>query len=334
MSGELSAAASCLTDAMARADEMPQGARRNKAIRSLLVRLHRDAMRAAAAAVDASPHELDEAAEAVRSLVPEAAEDALAIRERAFIRLLRAGAVEPAWTLAEDDSAGVVSSSRAGMKWAGGPETSVVLPLPTLAESGRVYAWLPGFRDPRWGLPDSVYDVTDSVRLRVTLEQLSLESGRLELAGSAYFTVVVARADDDVTVVLRGPGGQEHRAPATRTRVSEHVTRSGPGLTQLAWAGWHAEIDVTALGSSPGRWSAWLELGQDGLRDDEPLGLRRGSYAEAVRRCAPIEAGGRVFRLEGGEDGRLSLSVTRLGTSARVVPRPVRSALRQVVPRR
>ncbi len=333
MSGELSAAASRLADAMGRADELPKGARRNKAIRSQLVRLHRDVMRAAAGVGDAAPGELDELAASVQRLVPVGSENALTIRERVFVRLLRAGAVEPAWTLAEDDSSGVVRSTRVGMKWAGGPETNVVLPLPTVVDGDAVFAWLPGFRDPRWGLPDSVYDVTDRVRLQVVLEQLSLESDQLKLAGSAHFTVLAAHADGEVTAVLRGPGGEDHRVRATRARTAKGVAPSGPELTRLAWAGWYVAIDVTALRSAPGQWSLWLELAQDGLRDEVSLGLHRGSYAEGVRSCGPIEARGRVFRLRSGQDGRLLLSVTRLGRSARVVPRPLRAVVRQMVPR-
>lgn len=335
MTSGLDTAADRLIDEMGSALQLPAGRRRNKAIRSILMRLHGEVMRAAADVDGTKPQELDRLAAAVRDVVPAGPENKLPVRERVFVRLLRSGAVEPAWTLAGDDAAGVVPTSRAGLKWAGGAErNSVVLPLSTVVEEGRAFAWLPGFRDPRWRLPDSVYDVTADARLRVVLEQLSLEGGRLMLGGSAHFEVLTTRADDEVTVVLRGPGGRMHRVRAERARTPEFVTSSGPELTRLAWSGWHAVVDLTALRQMPGRWSVRLELTQAGLRRSAPLGPDRGPFARTVDGCGPTDERGRVFRLKSGPDGRLSVTVARLGPSARVVPRPLRTALRRPIARR
>lgn len=327
-------AAQRFTDGVATVEGLSDSPARSKTIRSLLVRSHRDVMQVAAGAHVALPRELDELAVAIRSLVPEGVEDALAVRQRVFVRLLRLGAVDPAWTLVEDNSTGVVRSARTGIKWAGGQDSNVALPLPTVVHGGTVHAWLPGFRDPRWDVPDSVYDITDRVRLKVVLEDIALERGVLALAGSAHFSELAANADDDVTVVLRGPQGRVHRIRATRLRTPKYVKVKGPELNRLVWAGWHAAIDLKVLRKSPGRWTVWLELARGDLCGRRRLGRSRGAYAELVRRAGPVEANRMVFRLSSSKNNELLLTVRPLGLTARLLPRPLRDALRRLRPRR
>lgn len=330
----LRAAARDLISGIQRSGALPHGAIQNRAVRSLLKQVHRDVMQVVADATTAAPDELADVASAVRRLVPAGIENPLSIRERVFVRLLRAGALEPAWTLAEDNSAGVVRAARPGMRWAGGNETHMALPLPSLVEGGAVYAWLPGFRDPRWGVPDSVYDMTTAIQLRVILEQVSLERGRIRVGGSAHFGLLEARADDDVMVVLRAPDGEERRVLAERVRTPRFVRRSGPDLTRLAWAGWQAAIEPSALAGPQRDWSMSLELTRPGLSREEPLGLDRGKCAKEIGECGPTEGQGQVARLSSDEDGQLSVTVTPLGPSARVLPRELRTAARRFIPRR
>ena len=171
---------------------------------------------------DALPADrLAELAAAVRARVPQGAEDRLPPRVRTLIRLLRRDALEPAWTLAEDNAAGVVRPTRAQSMWAGGSFASSRLPLPTVVDDdGRAFAWLPGFRDPRWGVPDDVYNIDNEVILRCSLDLVLLRRGVLHLSGGGYLGLLETSAQDSVVVVLNGPDGAEHRVPARRVTSS------------------------------------------------------------------------------------------------------------------
>lgn len=312
VSDPLGAVGRRLAERIEDANDLPEGADRQKAIRAALARLRPDVSTVASGADETVAPGLDAVAAVVREMVPRGAENPLPTRDRVFIRLLRADGLEPAWTLAEDNAAGVAPRPRAGVTWAGGPELSAAPPsVPTMIENGRVFAWLPGFRDPRWGVPDDVYEITGRVDLRVLLERASLTRERLLLAGSAYLNVLTTRADEDVSVVFAGPGGRERRVPATRVRSPEHVQPASSDLGRLAWAGWYVSAGVAALPTAPGRWSVRLEVTQAGLRRAQILGPRRGHYADAVGESGPIETGGVTFRLTSGRDDRIVLVVTR-----------------------
>lgn len=311
-------------DAASRLDGHPGGRPDGDVVVESLSAVHDAVTQVAASAERATPGAFAGAAAAIRSLVPLGAEARLGIREAVLIALLRHGALEPAWTLAEDNASGVVRARARGITWAGGPQSHIRLPVPTLADGPRVYAWLPGFRDPRWQVPDSLYDITDRVEPRVTLSRLTVRSRHLDVAGAAWLTELTARRDDVVTVVLAGPGGSERQVVAERVRTPERVAESGPGLTRLAWAGWHAAVDLAGLRSRPGTWSLAIQVAQGGLRRSGALGPCRVGLGEQV--CPPSShlAAGRGLRLTSGPDGALALVVDPLSSPARLLSPPLR----------
>ena len=158
-----------------------------------------DAVRREAVDLDAAPVErLRTLADAVRTSIPDPVEDELPPRVRVFVRLLRRDALEPAWTLAADNASGFVHATSAVSTWAGPGHARTQLPLPVFVEDRAVFGWLPGFRDPRWAVPDDVYDLAADVDLRARLDRASFGSDRLHLAGSGWLAHLSARADDTV----------------------------------------------------------------------------------------------------------------------------------------
>ena len=102
------------------------------------------------------------------------------------LRLLAAGALDAAWQVLRDNAVGVVDESFDVATSYGARRTSWRLPLNTLVEPPKVYAWLPGLRDPRYDAPDPAYDITDLVTAAVRLDELWWDGPRLVFAGSAY----------------------------------------------------------------------------------------------------------------------------------------------------
>lgn len=317
-----------LTEAIVGVDTLPED-ERLEALRALLRDSHDTVVQLTSEGDDLPMDRLTELAAAVRAGVPEGTEDRLPPRVRTLIRLLRREAFEPAWILAHDNAAGVVRPNRARSMWAGGSFASPRLPLPTVVDNGRAYAWLPGFRDPRWDVPDDVYDIDGEVVLRSSLDQVLLHGRELRLSGGGYLGLLETGPDDSVVVVLNGPEGAQHRVPAHRARRSDDVRLSGQELTRLAWAGWHARVDLEAL-PGPGTWRVSLEITERGARRIAPLGRKRGPLAQPGLVAASVERRGSGIRVDAEQDGRLLIRITRLSPSARLVPRPVRKALRAV----
>lgn len=270
----------------------------------------------------------------VRDDVPAGAEDRLGVRVRVFVRLLRRDTLEPAWMLAQDDASGVVRPSKAASTWAGGSRLGSALPLPTHVEGGHVYAWLPGFRDPRWGVPDEVFDISGDVVLRGELDEAILVGGRLELYGSAYLGLLAAGPDDEITIALSGPAGTRYRVHAERVRRPDLVKPSGPDLTRLAWAGWRASVELAPMLNAPGVWRPRLEIVEHGIERSELLGRRRGPLAQPRPEPVPHRFGAATICLERTEkNAGLQVRVRRL-SAASYVPQPVCRMVRRVLPRR
>jgi hypothetical protein len=308
------------------------GADRDDALREVLRNAH-DAVRRAAVDVDATPvDELHALADAVRASIPDPVEDALPPRIRVFVRLLRLGAVEPAWTLAADNASGFVQASSAVSTWAGPGHARTQLPLPVLIDDRAIFAWLPGLRDPRWSVPDAVYDIGADVESRARLDSGRFRADRLELAGSAWLTLLSARRDDTVELVLID-GDERVRVSARRARTPERVADSGPALTALAWVGFTAEVDLAALPNRMANWRVRIEVAQDGVRRGGPLGLHRGPLARPALMATPYEARSWVTRLSAGGRGALYVQVRPFeSAAARLLPVSARAALRRVRP--
>lgn len=274
----------------------------------------------AAALLDACREGADElaAGAAVRALADEVAarglepgERHLGVHGRVSVRLLEQG---------RPDAAHLVVRHRVTRQ-----------PLFTMVRDGAVFAWLPGFDDPRVDAPDAAYDISDLVTARGALDDVQLTDGRLVLGGHAYLRHLEARTDDRVSIVLHRPDGADERVPARRVRRWDHVSGSGTRLNRLAWSGFAAELDpalfrrdakaillqveiITPDGlTRTGRLTA---SGTAGLKDvlpfDLPMGLRHVRVAD--RR------------------GAVTLATLSMARRARGrVPAPIRTALRRSV---
>jgi hypothetical protein len=285
-------------------------------------------MRDAVETDDPPVPQLRQLAEAVRNHLPEPIEDEAAVRVRVFVRLLRCDAFEPAWTLAADNASGVFESASTISTWTGARRSRHRLPLPTLVDGASVFAWLPGFRDPRWAVPDAVYDISSDVKIRSALDRAVFRDDQLQLAGAAWLRPFDARRDDAVTVVAIA-GDRRVPFTAVRLRTPERVTGAGPGLTALAWAGWSATVDLAALADAT-QWRLRIAAGHGAIRRDQPLGLSRGPLAEHALIGQPYD--GRRFhaRLRQGPHGGLALQLRPVTAPARLLPPRARTALRRV----
>jgi hypothetical protein len=288
----------------------------------------------AAAEGDPLPRtELTALAATIKDHLPEGTENSLGPRVGILVRLLREDALEAAWMLARDNASGVVRPERTTSMWAGGSNLSSELPLPTRVDAdGRVFAWLPGFRDPRWSVPDEVYDIGHFVVLRATLDHATIDDrGVLRLRGSAFLGQLRTEPDDVVTVRLFGPTGAHHAVAATRLRRPDLVKARGPELRRLAWGGWQVAVPLADLAPVSGAWHVAVEIAQGPVVRREPLGARRGPLAAPHLTTAAYE--GRSWRYELDTDEKnkaLLVRATPVRGLARRVPPVARTEVRRL----
>jgi hypothetical protein len=260
--------------------------------RDVLTRLHDTLIQAAAACEGQLPDRvLALAAGAVETLDP-AVVETLPTRPRVALRLLRAGRRSAAALVLADNATGVVSAPFRAATSSGAPRTDWRLPILPLIEDGRIFADLPGFRDPRFEAEDECYDITAAVRLRAHLDHARISGrgsrlrarygSRLELAGWAAIDVVRSGPDERVRVVAVREG-REESWPAMRHRRADLVTGTGEGLQRRAWAGWSAELNTATLGTKASSWTLWVEVDHVGLVRRTRLGT---SLSELAARFA------------------------------------------------
>ncbi len=307
----LAAAAARVRETAELGAQLPD-AERATTVRELLAGpVHEALMRARTDGGERIPDALAGLARALREWVPDGADDGLPVRLRVLIGLLRRYALEPAWLLAYDNASGRVRPSRVTATWAGGTFLSTALPLPTHVENGHVFAWLPGFRDPRWGVPDEVYAMDGAVTLRHRLDQVLVQDGTLHLAGIGYLSELPTGPDDLVTVPFTGPAGAQRPVPAARGRRPDLVSSQQPELTRLAWGGWYAALPLAPFASAPGEWRASIEVSASGITRAGPMGTRRGPLADP-QRSETVTCDGATVRCGSDQSGQLVVTVRRL----------------------
>ncbi|WP_375497078.1 hypothetical protein [uncultured Jatrophihabitans sp.] len=332
-SATLRAAAAAISELAREVGDSPEADRPHGFRHLLRADVHDVVMRCTVDGEDADPQDLRELADAVRKHVPEGAEAGLNPRVEVFVRLLREDAFDAAWTLAHDNASGVLHPSRPQATWAGGSNLTSQLALPTFVDGEHVYAWLPGFRDPRWAVPDHIYDLTERVVLRANLDTAQLQAGGLRLSGQGYLGLLVATTDDEVTIELRGPNDARVEVPAVRMRRPELVHPKGPALTRLAWGGWSARVDLGRLSEQPGSWRAHLRVVQQGVRRQRRLGTTRGPLVAADLPTERYVWQGCTYQLTSdGTSDALIVKVGRLPPVSRRLIRRTRGVLRRAVP--
>lgn len=244
--------------------------------RQWLADLHAVLIRAVAADDDL-PEELLRRAGELAGPVDADVVESLPNRARIALRLLRSGAWAPARLVLADNAVGVVDAAFAASTSSGAVRTGWRLPVLTVIESGTVYADLPGFRDPRFGVPDACYDISAAIRLRVHVDE-AIVGARLRFAGWAALDVLRSAEGESVRVVA-SHADDEVGWPATRHRRGDLVGGLGEGLRRRVWAGWSASVDAEALVHRSGAWTLELELDHDGVVRRTRLGTSVGELA-------------------------------------------------------
>jgi hypothetical protein len=204
----------------------------------------------------AVPAELNRFAAALPDGALSKDEDRLGIHARTAMRLLEADAPTSAWlTILHEVTR---------------------QPTVTIVCGGAAYAWLPGFRDPRVGVPDWIYEITDRIILRCAVEDVRWEGETCVIGGWAHFSHLATNPDEMVTLVLsRLDDGRELRVSAHRQRRPDRVKSAGAELTRLAWAGFRANVPGQLITSRGDCWKLAIELERDGL-------VRRMALARAA----------------------------------------------------
>lgn len=135
-----------------------------------------------------------------------------------------------------------------------------------LVDQGRVYRKYPLFRDPRAGLPDDLYDVTDTLRVPHRLDAITWYGRtRLRFEGYAYIEALETRHMATELVLRNRHTDEELRSPVAARTTHE---LSGTGKDH-SMAGFLAEIDLgTVRRGMPlpvGTWDVFLDVRAEGV---------------------------------------------------------------------
>lgn len=228
------------------------------------------------AQAEAAPYPLLAAAVGLAGTAEHSHVEALPPRARVALRLLRTGNAEAAWAVLVDNATGVVPRVYRCATSSGAERTEWPLPLLTTVEPPWVYAELPGFRDPRYAVADSVYEIGDGIRLRAHVDEV-VTGRHPRLAGWAALDVLQTEPDE-VVAVIAVCGQDEVVWPGIRVRRADLVGGSRDTLRRRAWAGWTAELAPAVLTGS-GERALFLELTHDGFTRRVRLGRSRSELA-------------------------------------------------------
>ncbi|WP_192809519.1 bifunctional glycosyltransferase/CDP-glycerol:glycerophosphate glycerophosphotransferase [Actinomadura rudentiformis] len=118
----------------------------------------------------------------------------------------------------------------------------------------RWYADYPFFRDPAYGIPDRVYDVTDELTLQTRVDNAWWEDGRLRISGEAHITRIpmtdpaTDRDACQMRVWLQHTGrGTVVELPVTRVYRPDVTAKASRAAADYDWAGFTVEIDPALL---------------------------------------------------------------------------------------
>ncbi|WP_051795808.1 glycosyltransferase [Streptomyces sp. NRRL S-87] len=169
-------------------------------------------------------------------------------------------------------------------------------PPEQLSEGGRLYRLFPYFRDPAVGLPDELYDVTDTVRAHHHLQAMAWKDGLVRLTGHAYLE---SAAPDGVTageLLLRERAtGRELSVPAAARPTPELAQEGAQRGVDLTRAGFRADLDLSRVDGGgplqPGVWDAFLTVrAATGLERTVRLGRAHGPELDKTARRSRVLA--------------------------------------------
>ncbi|MGN6474425.1 MAG: hypothetical protein ACTHK4_12365 [Mycobacteriales bacterium] len=239
-----------------------------------------DIVRAVTGTTDEAPASLLDAAAEFASRAPSEAVESLPPRTRVAMRLLRAGAQHAAWAVATDNATGFVARSLGASTSSGADRTDWPLPLLTAVEPPRVFADLPGFRDPRYAVADELYEIGAALKLRCHVDEVA-DGRNPVLSGWAALDVLTTEPDEAVAIVAVQEG-REVRWPGARLRRADLVGGNRDTIRRRAWAGWTVECRPAELGDGKGRWALSVEVTHRGLTRRARIGKSVGELAAAA----------------------------------------------------
>lgn len=247
--------------------------------KTALLALH-DVLRAVSGTVEEPPAELlAHAAEIVKQADADTVES-LSPRPRVVMRLLRADVADAAWLVIVDNATGAVRRDFHASTSSGADRTEWPLPLITTVEPPNIYAELPAFRDPRFGVADELFDIGSAVKLRCHVDEVAC-GRRPAISGWAALDHVMTDIDEQVALVAV-QDGREVRWPGVRVRRADLVGGNREAIRRRAWAGWAVECRPEELVEPTGRWLLSVEVTHHGLVRRSRIGKSVGELAMTV----------------------------------------------------
>jgi hypothetical protein len=250
--------------------------------RAQLRALHELLIRATPLSADPPERILAAAAEFADELGPEPA-DAMTPRPRTVFRLLRSGVLDAAWEVLIDNATGVVEEPFGASTATGSQRTAWRLPLLTRLEPPRVFADLPGFRDPRYGAPDDCYDITEVVRLRHELDEVVVDGSAVTFGGWCALDALATGPEERVRLVVSSSAG-ELTVDGRRLRRPDLQSSAGAAGERKVWAGWSSTLELGDPRLLPGSWALTLRHDHRGIVRSAPLGRRATDLARMTAR--------------------------------------------------
>jgi hypothetical protein len=185
-------------------------------------------------------------------------------------------------------------------------------------EHGRVYRRYPFFRDPDVGLPDTVFEITRTLKAKHRLNKVAWSGSLLQIGGHGYFEQLTTRAPAVKVILRERRTGAEHRfrvfsTPSPKLNAATKIDRSQ--------AGFEAKLELSAADGhqpiGPGLWDMFLRIAYQGVSKEVRLGSARAeAVADRTRQgvvVAPVDASGleSVCHVYATKAGNLTLEVSQ-----------------------
>ncbi|MEV7416271.1 glycosyltransferase [Streptomyces sp. NPDC089919] len=167
-------------------------------------------------------------------------------------------------------------------------------PPQQLADGGRLFRCYPYFRDPAVGLPDELFEITDTVKARHHLDGIGWKDSVVRLTGHAYLESFGTGRMASELVLRERATGRELSVPA--------VPRPAPGLAaegerrgvDLSGAGFRADVDLARVDGggplAPGVWDCFLTVRADDVARTVRLGRSHAAGLDKTARRARVVA--------------------------------------------
>ncbi|MFJ7159087.1 glycosyltransferase [Streptomyces sp. NPDC101118] len=167
-------------------------------------------------------------------------------------------------------------------------------PPELVADGGRLYKAFPGFRDPAAGLPDELFDVTDTVKAQHHLRSVGWKESLVRLTGHAYLESYGAGPEPSELVLRERATGRELTVPVTprpTPELAEEGTRRG---VDLGTAGFRVDVELSAVDGGgpigPGVWDCFLTVRADAVARTVRLGRAHAADLDKTARRSRVVA--------------------------------------------